>query len=107
VEPGGRTDEARKFHLAAGFDILTPDQGQSARAPGAPIPGGSTRLAVTLPGMDSKTPSDHRPGRPRLPAAGPLGRWHRAGPPGLGAPGGLCHPAQASPRLGGDLVWQV
>jgi predicted MPP superfamily phosphohydrolase len=58
VEPGGRTDEARKFHLAAGFDILTPDQGQSARAPGAPIPGGSTRLAVTLPGMDSKTPSD-------------------------------------------------
>jgi predicted MPP superfamily phosphohydrolase len=56
VEPEGRTSEARKFHLAAGFEILVPDQGHAPTLPGAPLPGGSREFAVTMPGTNPGSP---------------------------------------------------
>jgi predicted MPP superfamily phosphohydrolase len=64
VERDGATNEARKFHVNAGFTILVPDQSPSARpaaslastAPG--ITGGAWEFGFTMPGTEPKGPGD-------------------------------------------------
>jgi predicted MPP superfamily phosphohydrolase len=61
VERDGATNEARKFHEAAGFHILVPDHSLAARPAASPmaaaprITGGSFEFGVTMPGTSPNT----------------------------------------------------